>query len=201
MNFDFDFPYDDNVNYNTYYYFQQGLTAEDITRVHALADTVDFDVATTASNSIDDESLDSVRKSKVKWLPKNESSQWLYEKIGQMAIEANEAIYKFDLTTMRENLQYTVYPADAGHYDWHMDNAGGGIMTQRKLSCTIELSEHGQDYEGGKLQANVGNGIIEMPQGAGTVVFFPSFMLHRVTPVTQGERKSLVLWIGGNHYK
>ena len=201
MNFDFEFPYDDKVNHCTYYYFQKGLTAEDITRVHALADTINFDIATTASNSIDDESLNSVRKSKVKWLPKNESSQWLYEKIGQMAIEANEAIYKFDLTTMREKLQYTVYPADAGHYDWHMDNAGGGIMTQRKLSCTIELSEHGQDYEGGKLQANVGNGIIEMPQGAGTVVFFPSFMLHRVTPVTQGERKSLVLWIGGNHYK
>lgn len=201
MKLDFDFPYNDNVDYQTYYYFKGGLTPDDITRVHALADTVEFDIATTASIGVEDESLDSIRKSRIKWLPKNESSQWLYEKIGQMAIEANEALYKFDLTTMREDLQYTVYPADAGHYDWHMDNAGGGVMTQRKLSCTIELSEHGQDYEGGKLQANVGSGIIEMPQGAGTVVFFPSFMLHRVTPVTQGERKSLVLWIGGDHYK
>ncbi len=201
MDYDFDFPYNDNVNYSTYYYFERAFTKDEITQIHQLADQVNFEKATTASNEAEDAELEQVRKSRIKWLPKNEASHWLYTKIGNMAIEANEALYKFDLTTMRENLQYTVYPADAGHYDWHMDNAGGGIMTQRKLSCTIELSEHGQDYEGGKLQANVGNGIIEMPQGAGTVVFFPSFMLHRVTPVTEGERKSLVLWIGGDHYK
>ena len=74
-------------------------------------------------------------------------------------------------------------------------------MMQRKLSCTIELSDHGVDYEGGKLQANKGNGITELPQGKGTATFFPSFFIHRVTPVTMGERRSLVLWIGGDHYK
>ncbi len=199
MNYDFDFPYDEDVNYSTYYYFKGAFDATEINRIHQLADTFPFETATTASS--DEENLEKTRKSRIKWLPKNEDSLWLYNKIGTMAVEANEALYKFDLTNMRENLQYTVYPADAGHYDWHTDHAGGGIMTQRKLSCTIELSEHGKDYEGGKLQANVGSGIIDMPQGAGTVVFFPSFMLHRVSPVTEGERKSLVLWIGGNHFK
>lgn len=201
MNLDYDFPYDDSVNYNTYYYFNRAFDADEIARIHTIADTVPFQVATTANKEEDDEQLDDIRKSRIKWLPKNEDTLWLYNKVGDMAIQANNALYKFDLTTMRENFQYTVYPADAGHYDWHMDMAGGGILTQRKLSCTIELSEHGVDYEGGKLQANMGTGIMEMPQGAGTAVFFPSFFLHRVTPVTQGERKSLVLWIGGDHYK
>mgnify|MGYP003114725295 CR=1 FL=1 len=201
MNFDYDFPYDASVDYSTYYYFSRAFDADEIARIHSIADTIPFQVATVESKDEDSEFLNDTRKSRVKWLPKNESTNWLYNKVGEMAIEANEALYKFDLTTMREDFQYTVYPADAGHYDWHMDNAGSGILTQRKLSCTIELSEHGEDYEGGKLQANLGSGIIEMPQGAGTAVFFPSFLLHRVTPVTQGERKSLVLWIGGDHYK
>jgi len=29
---------------------------------------------------------------------------------------------------------------------------------------------------------------------------FPSFMHHRITPVTKGTRKSLVLWVGGGSY-
>jgi len=40
-----------------------------------------------------------------------------------------------------------------------------------------------------------------MPRGKGVSTFFPSFTMHRVTPVTKGTRKSLVLWIGGEHYK
>ena len=39
------------------------------------------------------------------------------------------------------------------------------------------------------------------PRKAGCVFIFPSFMMHRVTPVTKGTRKSFVLWLGGTHYK
>ncbi len=35
----------------------------------------------------------------------------------------------------------------------------------------------------------------------GNVVIFPSYMMHRVTPVTQGVRRSFVLWLGGDHYR
>tara|TARA_R100000329_G_scaffold149593_1_gene140525 strand:+ start:158 stop:760 length:603 start_codon:yes stop_codon:yes gene_type:complete len=195
---DFQFPNNEEVDYTNYYYFDRAFDAQEIASIHKLADAHEYQVARTGD---DDESNDGVRKSRIKWLPKNEKSRWLYEKIGGMAIEANQQMYKFDLTNMREELQYTEYPKDSGHYDWHMDIGGSGIMTQRKLSCTIELSEHGKDYDGGLLQANLGQGIMEMPQGAGTAVFFPSFFVHRVTPVTRGERRSLVLWIGGDHYK
>jgi PKHD-type hydroxylase len=40
-----------------------------------------------------------------------------------------------------------------------------------------------------------------MPKQKGAAVLFPSFLLHRVTPVTRGTRKSLVLWVGGSPYK
>ena len=98
---------------------------------------------------------------------------------------------------MRENLQYTVYPKDGGHYEWHSDIAGGGIMTQRKISVTIELNDHENEYEGGLVLVNLGQRIVELPKGQGTAVFFPSFLVHRVSPVTKGTRKSLVGWIGG----
>ena len=74
-------------------------------------------------------------------------------------------------------------------------------MTQRKISVTIELTDHDKDYEGGLVQVNLGHSITVLPQGQGTAVFFPSFLLHRVSPVTKGKRTSLVLWVGGHPYK
>ena len=200
MIYDYDWPYDE-VDQLNYYFFDKAFDEDELATIEAIADTYEFDTAVTEGQEKDSDHLKNVRHSKIKWIRKNEDSLWLYDKIGEMAVEANNAIYKFDLKAMKEDIQYTVYPKDAGHYDWHMDIGSSGLMMQRKLSCTIELTEHGIDYEGGKLQANKGNGITELPQGKGTAVFFPSFFVHRVTPVTMGERKSLVLWIGGDHYR
>ena len=197
---DYDWPVDE-VDQMNYYFFDKAFDDDEIASIEALADGYDFDTAVTEGLEDDSNSLKTVRHSKIKWIRKTQSAIWLYKKIGDMAVEANNALYKFDLKAMKEEIQYTVYPKDAGHYDWHMDIGSSGLMQQRKLSCTIELTEHGIDYEGGKLQANKGNGITELPQGKGTAVFFPSFFVHRVTPVTMGERKSLVLWIGGDHYR
>tara|TARA_R110000851_G_scaffold53311_4_gene126455 strand:+ start:353 stop:958 length:606 start_codon:yes stop_codon:yes gene_type:complete len=201
MDDNYDFPYDDTVDYSNYYFFDREFSKAEIAKIHTLAKKYDFEVATTAKTSKEDKNLNTIRKSKIKWLPKNKDFHWLYNRVGKLIEEANDQLYKFDLTGMREDFQYTIYPKDAGHYDWHMDIGGPGIMTQRKLSITIELTEHGVDYEGGLLQANLGNGLMDLPQGAGTAVLFPSFFVHRVTPVTKGERKSIVLWVGGNHYK
>jgi PKHD-type hydroxylase len=46
-----------------------------------------------------------------------------------------------------------------------------------------------------------GNYSFAVPKKKGAVVLFPSFILHRVTPVTSGLRRSAVLWVGGSHYK
>ncbi len=185
-----------------YYFFDKAFTKEEIQKIHKIAANYEFVTGVTASAEEGDKDLELTRKSKIKWLKKSDpSTHWLYDKIGEMAQEANREMWRFDLTNMREDLQYTIYPKNAGHYDWHMDIAGGGIMTQRKISVTIELSDHEKDYEGGIVQVNLGQGLMALPQGTGTAVFFPSFFVHRVTPVTKGTRKSLVLWIGGNHYK
>ena len=77
-------------------------------------------------------------------------------------------------------------------------------MCLRKVSLTVQLSDP-SEYEGGDLEISKG-GLSEdsgykMHRGKGTVVIFPSYMMHRVTPVTRGTRRSFVLWVGGSHYK
>ena len=71
----------------------------------------------------------------------------------------------------------------------------------RKVSITVQLSDT-DDYEGGNLEIWSGGDNVKIaPRGRGNVVIFPSYMMHRVTPVTKGTRKSFVLWVGGEHYR
>ena len=117
------------------------------------------------------------------------------------AVEANRELWDFDLISAIELIQYTEYYAsEGGHYDWHQD-IGPGIPSQRKVSITVQLSED-NEYEGGDLEIWQGGKVVQSCQrGAGVVVVFPSYMMHRVTKVTKGTRRSFVLWLGGGHYK
>jgi PKHD-type hydroxylase len=74
-------------------------------------------------------------------------------------------------------------------------------MSHRKISITIQMSES-DEYAGGDLELwTGGKESIKAPRGKGVAVLFPSYILHRVSPVTDGIRKSLVLWVGGSHYR
>ena len=116
-----------------------------------------------------------------------------------MIVEANNVMWKFDLSTMNEQIQYTeYYGSNEGGYEWHMD-CGEKIQNQRKISVTVQLSDS-NEYEGGDLEFNIGRKLTAQ-RGIGTAVIFPSFYLHRVTPVTSGIRKSFVLWVGGEPYR
>ena len=108
-------------------------------------------------------------------------------------------MWKFDLTLMPEQIQYTeYYGIQEGGYEWHMDT-GIAMQNRRKVSVTVQLS-HEDEYEGGDLEFNIGKNLVA-PRQQGAAVIFPSFYLHRVTPVTKGTRKSFVLWVGGEPYR
>jgi PKHD-type hydroxylase len=109
-------------------------------------------------------------------------------------------MWKFNVTCVKENLQFSEYTADKeggknGQYDWHMDFSGGPSST-RKLSMSIQLSDS-SEYEGGDLELMMHRNIIKAPRDKGTVIFFPSYITHRVTPITSGTRHSLVSWFHG----
>ena len=77
----------------------------------------------------------------------------------------------------------------------------------RKLSMTLNLSDP-NDYEGGYLMFDLGehqpdskNNKMEEIKKRGSLIIFPSFLYHQVSPVTKGTRHSLVCWILGAPFK
>ncbi len=83
-----------------------------------------------------------------------------------------------------------------GHYDWHLDLGVSYPLTMRKVTVAIQLSDPAS-YDGGDFEALYGKQIDVAPRELGAVVVFPSYVLHRVTPVTRGVRCSLNAWIHG----
>lgn len=189
--------YRSDVNFGDYYWFENGFTAEELVTIESMTSDLEWQVAATGQD--DTSKISDYRKSQIKWCPHSDNWEWVYSKLHDMLVEANDIMWKFDLSHMREHIQYTEYYAsNGGGYNWHMD-CGTGIQNQRKLSVTVQLSDS-SEYEGGDLQFNIGK-TMTAPRGIGNVVIFPSFYLHRVTPVTKGTRKSFVLWVGGEPYK
>lgn len=140
------------------------------------------------------------RASQVSWISRNEQTEWLYQRVADIAYEMNSKWYRFDLSGLYENFQYTVYDGARGpeHYDWHIDMLDKGNVT-RKMSMVIQLSNP-FDYEGGELWIQGASDEI-LPKKRGLIHIFPSFMRHRVTPVTKGIRRSLVIWVSGPEFR
>lgn len=135
-----------------------------------------------------------VRKTTVRWIPLINEEDWLAQKLGTIVQRAN-AYYHFELAGFLEFLQYTEYCATEDHYDWHMD-FGEKHLSRRKLSLSVQLSSP-EDYEGCTLELLAGRQVTPAPKERGSVTIFPSFILHRVTPLTTGERRALVAWVTG----
>lgn len=141
-----------------------------------------------------------VRKCKTSWIELAEDSAWLYERMAMVGRNVNGQFFQFDLFGFVEHFQYTVYESGNDHYNWHVDKGSMGFASPRKLSLVLMLSDP-SDYEGGDLEIEAGGGARKVPNEKGTVVAFPSYVLHRVTPVTKGIRRTLVVWISGPKFK
>ena len=185
----------EEVNKTNYYWFNNGLTSEEVDKVVEDAKEYPFIKALV----VDEENTDKFRKSNIKWLPFESKWDWVIDKIMSQVVEANDLIWRFDLNSIIDNIQYTEYEGNGGHYDWHLD-IGPGTISHRKISIVIQLSDP-DDYVGGDLELMIGSQPTQIPRGKGNVAIFPSFLLHRVVPLISGNRKSLVLWVGGGHYK
>jgi len=144
------------------------------------------------------------------------SEKWIYDIILPYIGTANQNAKWNFTTSWTEPLQFTNYGINQ-HYDWHCDSwldayneptnpkKHGKI---RKLSCILSLS-NSNDYEGGDLKFWIQDKSPEEHQTRisceeikekGTIVVFPSFMWHKVFPVTQGKRYTLVAWCCGDPF-
>ena len=152
---------------------------------------------------IQDHTVDTtIRSSRVSWMNVDPNTAEIWGKIATVVAEVNRTWFHYDLTGFYEPAQLTLYQSqEQGHYRWHCDNAVSDSGVPRKLSMSLLLSDP-KEFEGGELQVKKDcDDAMTLEQKRGRAWFFPSFMLHRVSPVTKGTRRSLVLWIGGPGFK
>ena len=154
------------------------------------------------------------RNSDLVWL----SEPWIYKELQPYIHMANKnAGWNFEWSRS-EPCQFTKYKLNQ-YYDWHCDswekpyeNKGPDNGKIRKLSMTCQLTD-GSEYEGGELEFDFRNYEPHMREEdkhlkkakevlpKGSIIVFPSFVWHRVKPVTKGTRYSLVMWNLGYPFK
>jgi len=138
------------------------------------------------------------RDSEVCWLVSSDNLEWLYRRLTDITLNLNERFFQFDLFGINETLQFTNYKSPSGKYGKHIDR--GFNIPVRKLSISVQLTNP-DEYEGGELNIYEEDKPITMDKTQGTLIIFPSFVLHEVMPVTKGERNSLVTWVTGKQFK
>lgn len=82
-------------------------------------------------------------------------------------------------------------------YGTHVDDAligGEGTRIRSDLSVTVFLSDP-QGYAGGELVVETPSGEETAKGAAGDAIVYPSTTLHRVMPVSSGERLVAVTWV------
>ena len=107
-------------------------------------------------------------------------------------------MYQFDVRGITD-LQLIKY--DVGSYfKRHIDIGMYESGAQRKITFIIQLSDP-NDYTGGDLVLHTNPEATVMPRDKGSVIVFPAFFLHEVTPLLTGQRYSLTGWCYGPPFK
>ena len=154
------------------------------------------------------------RDSNIVWVYEKE----IYQKLNPYLHTANKnAGWNFEIS-WSEDIQFTKY-TKGQYYNWHMDSFFSPYKNHRypqyegkirKISCSVLLNDP-NEYTGGDLEIGQNNNVetplednkINMSQcnlGQGSIIFFPGFIWHRVTPIKKGTRYSLVMWTVGKPY-
>lgn len=173
------------------------FTDEEVDKIIDLEELQNFTEGKVGSNKSGGVLDSKARDSEISWIHPTQQSQWVFDKFGYLLGQVNHDVFMYDVDGF-EAFQYTKYNKSQ-HYDWHFDVHTEYLNWERKISASIILSDP-REYSGGELEViNTGNpekSYVARPN-KGDIVFFASWMSHRVRPVTKGTRRSLVAWIMG----
>jgi PKHD-type hydroxylase len=132
-------------------------------------------------------------------------TRWMYDRLNARIERFNDYVFNLDLTGL-PYIQYAEYHT-GGHHDFHMDMAFDYPQQYdyrineffRKLTVVILLTQPEVDFGGGEFQLNLSmeRTPTTAPLTKGSMLLFPSFLLHKVCPVTWGIRKTLTTWVLG----
>ena len=182
-------------NSTTFAWWENGFTNQELDAICIMGERAPPQPAIIGQGVRDE----NIRGSTVSWL---DNEGWLADKLQHIARQLNGKFFGLDLWGFGEQFQYTTYKyvkKSKQHYDWHMDN-GPNDNVPRKLSMVLQLS-HPSEYEGGDLELMTGNVPHICKKEKGLLYAFPSYIVHRVTPLTNGTRRTLVVWTSGPRFK
>jgi len=169
------------------------FTSEELDAFFRIGEQIEMDKGRTGGGDSTD-----IRDSFVSWMFPNEVTNWVFQRMSRIVNSMNDQFFGFELDGFFQGFQFTKYTAPGQHYTWHVDRGGGNGV--RKLSVSVLLSDP-NDYEGGDLELQLGDEAEKTERIRGMATIFPSWTLHRVTPVTKGTRYSLVAWVSGPPFK
>ena len=176
-----------------YSQWQGAFTKEECKKIIQIAKKKGLIKGTTFGKNKSD-----VRKSKISWLYPSDEMEWVFRRVTDIVLDLNKRFFNFDVFGLNEGFQFTNYKAPSNKYGKHVDRASDFVV--RKLSISIQLTDP-KEYEGGELYLYEDDKGMLMDKKQGTLIMFPSYILHEVKPVTKGERNSLVTWVTGNQFK
>lgn len=185
-------------NINPFCFWEGAFNEEELSKILEIMKKIPLEESLIGNK----ETNNNIRRSQVAFHFPNEENKWIYERLNTIIEHLNFQFYNFDLNGY-DRLQYGEYnQKDQGTYGWHIDSAfgTGEECEDRKLSLTLMLND---DFEGGDFEIIYGkfDEPIKIPKEKGKIIVFPSFLFHRVTPVTRGVRKSIVAWVVGPKFR
>ena len=179
------------------HHIPNAFSETDCARIVAFADGAEASDARLVGQQRDH----NLRRADLVWIDDVAGAGWVMDAIVRIVAEANRTVYDFAIEGFDESAQVARYGAEReGHFDWHSDIGEGRLAARRKLTMVVQLSDPA-DYEGGILQVRPSAQILDAPRARGTATLFPSYLLHRVTPVTAGARHSLTIWAHGPAFR
>lgn len=179
-----------------YAWYKDIFTTEELDKIENIFTTDNLFVGELAGEAKDL----NIRDSKINFVDsKDPLNHWIFERLTGVINNANDRFFKFDLNRI-ESLQYTLYN-EGQYYKEHMDMSYRSPTNAiRKLSFSMQLSDP-SEYEGGELIIKHGTDPSIANKERGAITLFPSYIMHEVTPVTKGTRRSLVGWVSGPRWK
>tara|TARA_R100001509_G_scaffold164531_2_gene142474 strand:+ start:1562 stop:2158 length:597 start_codon:yes stop_codon:yes gene_type:complete len=125
----------------------------------------------------------------------------LFNRVESALKIANIQYFNYDVEGI-DKLRFLKYGI-GGRYEWHTDY-GRHECSMRKLTGIIQLSDS-NDYEGGDFEFGLtdteGSGLLKGNRTKGCLLVFPSFLSHRVAPLTKGKRYSIITWLEGDTFR
>ena len=169
----------ESLQLNDYYSFKDSFSAEECNKIIRSFDEL-------------------IQDNKRKQFTHEGENEWIYQKISDMAMEANKVMWKFNIAGITEPISYARYDvrdSEAARIDIGV-NFNNSFRQDRKISFLIQLSEE-TSYEGGDVLLHNHATPVYLSKERGTTLIFPSWLLNGTTPITKETKRTLYGWVSG----